>query len=164
MSSATAGKLCETPGCDKAAVLQCPTCIKLNIQVCSAKTLVPKSANFIHNFINRAIKSCLNSILLFRPLPFFSLGNSIFWGHYRFKTCQLTLISFLRARFSAPKSASRAPGISTRPCTSWPRTPPPHRTAKPTRATIPGPATCSRVRRTLPRSPWPIWPRNSFFF
>ena len=24
---------CETPGCDKEAKLQCPTCIKLNIQV-----------------------------------------------------------------------------------------------------------------------------------
>ena len=26
------GKSCETPGCDKPAKLQCPTCIKLNIQ------------------------------------------------------------------------------------------------------------------------------------
>ncbi len=24
---------CETPGCEKEASLQCPTCIKLNIQV-----------------------------------------------------------------------------------------------------------------------------------
>ena len=27
------GRTCETPGCDKEARLQCPTCIKLQIQV-----------------------------------------------------------------------------------------------------------------------------------
>ena len=26
------GQTCETPGCDKAAKLQCPTCIKLEIK------------------------------------------------------------------------------------------------------------------------------------
>jgi len=28
---------CETPGCSKEAKLQCPTCIKLKIQVCYCK-------------------------------------------------------------------------------------------------------------------------------
>ena len=32
-SEAGAGKSCETPGCDKEAKLQCPTCIKLQIKV-----------------------------------------------------------------------------------------------------------------------------------
>ena len=32
-SEAGAVKSCETPGCDKEAKLQCPTCIKLQIKV-----------------------------------------------------------------------------------------------------------------------------------
>ena len=32
-SESGAVKCCETPGCDKEAKLQCPTCIKLQIKV-----------------------------------------------------------------------------------------------------------------------------------
>lgn len=38
---AVSDKTCETPGCDKEARLQCPTCIKLNIKV----SLILKGTN-----------------------------------------------------------------------------------------------------------------------
>ncbi len=33
VNMAATGNSCETPGCDKEAKLQCPTCIKLDIKV-----------------------------------------------------------------------------------------------------------------------------------
>ena len=46
------GKVCESPGCEQPAKLQCPTCIKLNIQVGTKKnwieycSLLAKSKSF----------------------------------------------------------------------------------------------------------------------
>ena len=37
-SEAGAVKSCETPGCDKEAKLQCPTCIKLQIKVSTIRS------------------------------------------------------------------------------------------------------------------------------
>jgi len=45
----TGGRVCETPGCNSAAKLQCPTCIKLGIQgsyFCSQVICTSMALNF----------------------------------------------------------------------------------------------------------------------
>jgi hypothetical protein len=46
----TGSRVCETPGCNSAAKLQCPTCIKLGIQgsyFCSQVICTSTALNFI---------------------------------------------------------------------------------------------------------------------
>lgn len=43
-------KVCETPGCEKEARLQCPTCIKLQIKVSLTNILKSQTQNSFRHF------------------------------------------------------------------------------------------------------------------
>ena len=49
---AASDKTCETPGCDKEARLQCPTCIKLNIKVGLIEKENGKNTDYLKIYYN----------------------------------------------------------------------------------------------------------------
>lgn len=96
--------MCESPGCDKPAKLQCPTCIKLNIQVSHIIT-------FCLDTYIKLMTSSLHSIV-----PFFVIEITKAFCHSFLKR----KINACRVRTSATKTASSPIGTSIRTFTSSP--------------------------------------------
>ena len=75
--AAMEGRSCETPGCEQPAKLQCPTCIKLGIQV-----LVDPTDFLLFNSSSLFVRPSVTNITIFYLcLCWWRWGNvSIIWG------------------------------------------------------------------------------------